>query len=92
MRKWINLFWGQEKNYTQLASDNHKDIEAYNENILSVLTIVGGAVLLLPLLAVPFSNTTVGAELVMVKVFSVHGEYAPAISFARTFMVWVPVE
>ena len=57
MRKWINLFWGQEKNYTQLASDNHKDIEAYNENILSVLTIVGGAVLLLPLLAVPFSNT-----------------------------------
>ena len=83
MRKWPNLFWSQEKNYTQLASDNRKDTEAYNEKILSVLTIVGGAVLLLPLLAVPFSNTKAG----VVPIYLL----GASIYFALFFLFKLPV-
>lgn len=41
----------------QLASVNCKAISEYNEKMLSALTLMGGLLMLLPLLAVPFSRT-----------------------------------
>ncbi len=57
MRKRSKLLWKQEKNYVQLASVNCKAISDYNEKMLSALTLMGGLLMLLPLLAVPFSRT-----------------------------------
>ena len=57
MKKRPKQLWSQEQNYTKLTLDNHKSIEAFNENMLSIFSLLGGALLLLPLLAVPFSNT-----------------------------------
>lgn len=57
MGKLRNPFWNQEKSYKQLASANSKAIEIYNERILSMLLLIGGALMILPLLAVPFSTT-----------------------------------
>lgn len=61
MGKRLNLLWNKEKNYMQLASANCKDISEHNERILSALTLMGGLLMLLPLLAVPFSNTKADA-------------------------------
>jgi diguanylate cyclase (GGDEF)-like protein len=61
MGKSPHLFESQEKTYMQLASDNRGATEAYNEKMLSVLTLIGGLVMLLPLLAAPFSNTKMDA-------------------------------
>jgi diguanylate cyclase (GGDEF)-like protein len=41
----------------QLASANSGAISAYNEKMLSALSLMGGLLMLLPLLAVPFSRT-----------------------------------
>ncbi len=57
MRKLLNLFWNKEKKYTQLACANKEAISEHNEKMLSALTLIGGVLLLLPLLAVPFSDT-----------------------------------
>ncbi|MDD2553454.1 MAG: GGDEF domain-containing protein [Desulfotomaculaceae bacterium] len=61
MRKRLNLLWNQEKDYMQLASVNCKVISEYNEKILSALTLIGGLLMLLPLLAAPFSHTKTSA-------------------------------
>ncbi|MDP4117625.1 MAG: GGDEF domain-containing protein [Bacillota bacterium] len=57
MGKWSNIFWNQEKTYMQLASNNRKSIEEYNQKMILILTLMGGLLMLLPLLAVLFSNT-----------------------------------
>jgi len=44
-----------EKKYLQLASLNRKSINEYNEKMLSAETLIGGILLLLPVLASPFS-------------------------------------
>jgi diguanylate cyclase (GGDEF)-like protein len=46
-----------EKNYTELASANRDAINKYNEKMLSACSLIGAILMLLPLLAVPFSNT-----------------------------------
>ena len=61
MEKWPSFIWSQEKTYIQLASANRKTTEAYNEKMLSALTRMGGLLILLPLLAAPFSNTKTDA-------------------------------
>lgn len=43
--------------YKQFLSDNRKEVDEYNEKMLSALTLMGGFLMMLPLLAVPFSNT-----------------------------------
>lgn len=57
MEKWSNVFRSHEKTYLQLACDNRKATEEYNEKMLSVLTRTGGLLVLLPLLSSPFSST-----------------------------------
>ena len=58
MRKLTNLlFWNQEKIYKQLVFDNQNAIDQYNEKMISILPLMGWVLMLLPLLAVPFSNT-----------------------------------
>jgi diguanylate cyclase (GGDEF)-like protein len=57
MGKRLNLFWNKEKNYMRLASANCKAISEYNEKMLSQLTLIGGFLMMLPLLAAPFSKT-----------------------------------
>ena len=61
MGAWWNPFRHQGIVHEQLASDNRKDTEAYNERMLFVLPLMGGILVLLPLLAVPFSSTKAGA-------------------------------
>ncbi len=61
MGKRPNPLWDQEKVYIQLASDNREATEAYNEKMLSALTLIGGLLMLLPLLSAPFSNTKASA-------------------------------
>lgn len=57
MGKWSDLFRHQGKSYKQLESDNLEAIREYNEKMLAVLTLIGGVLMMLPLLAVPFSKT-----------------------------------
>ena len=47
----------------QLASVNRKAISEYNEKMLSALTLMGGLLMLLPLMAVPLSDTKINATL-----------------------------
>ncbi len=61
MKKWFKLLRKQEKTYKRLVSVNCKVISEYNEKILSALTLIGGLLMMLPLLAVPFSNTKADA-------------------------------
>lgn len=72
MGKWPGLFWGQGKTYIQLASDNRKAAEEYNENMLSVLTLMGGLLMLLPMLSAPFSNTKTDAVPVYLLTASIY--------------------
>lgn len=53
----MNLLWNQEKDYNHLASVNSKAISEYNEKILSALALMGGLLMMLPILAAPFSST-----------------------------------
>ena len=61
MQKWLNPFHDHRKNYKQLANDNSRAIAEYNEKILSVLALMGGVLTVLPLLAMPISDTKAGA-------------------------------
>lgn len=54
MGKCLNLLGSKDKNYMQLASVNCKAISEYNERILSALALIGGLLMMLPLLAAPF--------------------------------------
>ncbi len=58
---WSNLFGNQGKTYKQLLSDNRRAIDEYNEKTLSTLLPIGWVLALLPLAAVPFSNTKADA-------------------------------
>jgi diguanylate cyclase (GGDEF)-like protein len=47
----------QRRNYKLLASLNRKDIDEYNRKMLFAGTLIGTIIMILPTLAVPFSNT-----------------------------------
>lgn len=57
MRDRLISLLNLNRNYSQLASDNSKEISDYNESMLSALSLIGGILMLLPLMAAPFSNT-----------------------------------
>lgn len=57
MRKKLISVLNLDRDYRQLASYNSKAISDYNESMLSTLTLLGGLLILLTLMAVPFSNT-----------------------------------
>lgn len=61
MKKWSKRFRNQERTYTQLASDNREAIEDYNETMVSALALIGGLLMMLPLLAAPFNPKTAAA-------------------------------
>ena len=61
MLKIANLFYGREKSYKQLEHDNFEVIAEYNASILSALTLMGGVLTMLPILAIPFSPTKTAA-------------------------------
>ncbi len=83
MKKWLNPFGNQGKTYIQLAADNRKATEEYNEKMLSALSLIGGILLLLPLLAAPFSSTKAGAVPAYLLAASVY--------FALFFLSRLPV-
>lgn len=56
MNKW-NLFLNQDNTFKKLISVNRKAVDEYNESVLSTLLLIGWILILLPLAAVPFSNT-----------------------------------
>ncbi|MEN6470347.1 MAG: GGDEF domain-containing protein [Clostridiaceae bacterium] len=56
----------------RLVSDNCKATEAYNEKMLSVLTRMGGLLMLLPVLTAPFSGTKADAVPVYLLATSIY--------------------
>ena len=61
MGKGLSLLRNKEKNYMQLTSDNHSAISEYNERMLSAMALIGGILMVLPVLAAPFSETKTNA-------------------------------
>lgn len=61
MKKWLRFLRSQENSYMKLASTNREAIKEHNDKTLSTLLLLGWALVLLPLAAVPFSNTKAGA-------------------------------
>lgn len=61
MRKLWNLFQNQKNTYNRLSSCNRNAIDEYNYKTLSTLLPIGWGLSLLPLAAVPFSNTKADA-------------------------------
>lgn len=57
MRSRLNIFRDHDATYKLLAPLNHKDIVEYNERMLSILSLMGSFLMILPLLAVPFSDS-----------------------------------
>jgi len=51
------LLLKKEKDYLRLAALNRKAISEYNGKMLSALTLIGGFLMLLPVLSAPFSKT-----------------------------------
>ncbi len=73
MGKLTNLlFWNKRKTYLQLVSDNQKSIDEYNEKMISILPLMGWVLMLLPLLAAPFSNTKADAVPVYLLTFAIY--------------------
>ena len=61
MEKLLNVPWDKDKTYEQFSAVNQNAIDEYNEKTLSTLLPIGWALTLLPLVAVPFSNTKIDA-------------------------------
>lgn len=57
MKNRLKLIWRKDKNYIQLACVNREAINEYNEKILSTLTLMGGFLVMLPILAAFVSRT-----------------------------------
>lgn len=57
MKKMFKQFWKQENKYMQLLSINKREVDKYNYEALSMLLLLGWVLVLVPLAAVPFSNT-----------------------------------
>lgn len=53
----MNILLNREKNYMQLSSANCKAIDEYNEKMLSAESLIGGILMMVPVLVAPFSNT-----------------------------------
>ena len=61
MRKLFSFFYNKDKDYTKIASVNKKVISEYNEIMLSVLTLICGSLMILPVVVAPFSTTKLEA-------------------------------
>lgn len=57
MKNAFGIIREKETEYKRLAALNIEAIRKYNEKILTALTLMGGILMMLPLLAVPFANT-----------------------------------
>lgn len=57
MIPWCNLVRNQEKTHHQLVCSNREAVLAYNDKMMSSLALMGGILLLCPLLAAFFSST-----------------------------------
>lgn len=62
--------WKKENNYMQLASVNRREVDKYNYQSLSTLLLLGWVLVLVPLVAVPFSNTKAAAVPAYILSFS----------------------
>ena len=61
IRKWLSERREKDRIYKQFAVDNQNEIDEYNEKTLSTLLLLGWVLTLLPLAAVPFSETKANA-------------------------------
>lgn len=61
MGKGLNLLWNQGKYYKQLEAVNSTAVTEYNDKTLATLLLLGWMLVLLPIAAVPFSNTKADA-------------------------------
>jgi len=55
------LLWNKQKDYMRLAAVNHTAICEHNERMLSAIALIGGILMVLPVLAAPFSETKTDA-------------------------------
>ncbi|NLV36933.1 MAG: GGDEF domain-containing protein [Clostridiaceae bacterium] len=56
MKKTTKHFWIHKRISNVITKEDYKEVEEYNEKMLSTLLLMGGILMLLPLLAAPFSN------------------------------------
>lgn len=56
-RQGLSLLLKRDRKFKQLVAANNIEIKKYNENTLSTLSLLSALLMLLPLMAVPFSNT-----------------------------------
>ena len=61
MKEALKIFWKHENNCIKLASINRSEVDKYNKQALSTLLLLGWILVLVPLVAVPFSNTKAAA-------------------------------
>lgn len=84
MGKWLKPLWAQDKTYTKLAPLNREAIRDNNEKMLSLLTRMGGLLMTLPLLTIPFSQTK--AVVLPIYLLSALLFFVLAVLFRRTSM------
>lgn len=57
MNNFVTLFWNQGKIYKNLAPKNMEKVKEFNRNMLSILLFIGGLIIIVPIIATPFSVT-----------------------------------
>lgn len=57
MSSRFEQIWIKDRRFNELADVNQNSISEYNEKMLSSITLIGGILILLPILATPFSHT-----------------------------------
>ena len=57
LNNFWTLFWKQGKIYKNLAPQNMVEVKEYNRKMLSILLFIGGLIMIVPIIATPFSVT-----------------------------------
>lgn len=57
MSRWFERLLEPDRTYKKLAPINKKEIDEFNEEMLTVLSLMGAFLMILPLLSVPFSDS-----------------------------------
>jgi diguanylate cyclase (GGDEF)-like protein len=57
LNNFWSLFWKQGKIYKNLAPQNMVEVKEYNRKMLSILLFIGGLIMIVPIIATPFSVT-----------------------------------
>ncbi len=72
MKRWLSGYRNKEQVYKQYSIDNQDAIDKFNQKALATLLSIGWVLTLLPLAAVPFSDTKINAIPAYLATFSAY--------------------